>query len=68
MLTFISLLVYIAMKKKLKNEFTVEGALIEMGNLMCKSFGNDIIISEPTKKMKAVASLLDYMVPMKLGV
>lgn len=68
MLTFISLLVYIAMKKKLKNEFTVEGALIESGNLMCKTFDNEIIISEPTKKMKAVASLLDYMVPMKLGV
>jgi len=68
LLTFISLLVYIAMKKMLKNEFTVEGALIEMGNLMCKSFGKDIIVSEPTKKMKAVASLLGHMVSMRLGV
>jgi len=68
MLTFISLLVYIAMKKMLKNEFTVEGALIEMGNLMCKSFDNGTIVSEPTKKMKSIASLLGYMVPMRLGV
>lgn len=48
--------------------FTVEGALIEMGNLMCKSYGEKTIICEPTKNMKTIAKLLGYMVPINLGV
>ena len=68
MLTFISLLVYIEIKNLLKGTYTVEGAMIEMGNLMCKIYGKNVIISEPSKKMKEVAELLGYMVPMKLGV
>jgi transposase len=68
MLNFISLIVYIEMKNLLQGEFTVEGALLEMTNLMCKVYQNEIIICEPTKKMKLVAELLKYMVPKKLGV
>jgi hypothetical protein len=68
MLVFLSLIVYLEMKKKLNTKFTVEAALIEMGNLMCKSFKETTIVLEPTKNMKAIAELLGYMVPMKLGV
>jgi hypothetical protein len=68
MLTFLSLLVYIEIKDRLQGKYTVEGAMIEMGNLMCKIYGKNVIVSEPSKKMKEVAELLGYMVPMKLGV
>ena len=68
MLTFISLIVCIEMKKRLGDKFTVEGALTEMENLMCKTYDDLVLVSEPTKKMKAIADLFGYMVPMKLGV
>ena len=68
MLNFISLIVYIELKALLKGEFTVEGALLEMTNLMCKIYQNKIIICEPTKKMKRIAELINYMVPKTLGV
>lgn len=68
MLNFIALIVYIEMKKLLKGEFTVEGAMLEMANLMCKVYQNEAIISEPTKKMKRIAELLNFMVPKKMGV
>jgi len=68
MLNFIALIIYIEMKNLLQGEFTVEGALLEMTNLMCKIYQNDIIICEPTKKMKRIAELLNYTVPKTLGV
>jgi len=68
MLNFIALIVYIELKTLLKGEFTVEGALTEMTNLMCKIYQNKIIIAEPTKKMKRIAELIKYVVPKTLGV
>jgi hypothetical protein len=68
MLTFVTLTIYLEIKNRLNGKYTVEGAMIEMGNLMCKIYGKNVIVSEPTKKMKEVAELLSFMVPMKLGV
>ena len=68
MLNFMALITYIEMKKLLQGEYTVEGALLEMSNLMCKVYQDEIIICEPTKKMKRIAELFKYMVPKKLGV
>ena len=68
MLTFITLTIYLEIKNRLNGKYTVEGAMIEMGNLMCKIYAKNVIVSEPTKKMKEIAELLSYMVPMKLGV
>jgi transposase len=68
MLNFIALIVYIELNKRLKGEFTVEGALLEMNNLMCKVYNNETIICEPTKKMKRIAELFHYVVPKKSGV
>ncbi|MDR1733047.1 MAG: transposase [Synergistaceae bacterium] len=68
MLTFITLLIYLEMKSRLKGKFTVERAIVDMGNLMSKSYGNHTIICEPNKNMKAIAELLGFMVPMTLGV
>jgi hypothetical protein len=52
----------------LSDKFTVEAALTEMANLMSKIYDETIIVCEPTKSMKNIASLIEYMVPMKLGV
>ena len=41
---------YIELRFLLKGEFTVEGALLEITNLMCKIDQNKIIICEPAKK------------------
>jgi transposase len=68
MLNFIALIGYIEINKRLKGEFTVEGALLEMTNLMCKIYNNETIICEPTKKMKRIAELLSYTVPKTSGV
>jgi transposase len=68
MLTFITLTIFLELKTLLKGKYTVEGAMTEMGNLMCKIYGKNVIVSEPTKKMKEIAEFLGYMVPMKLGV
>jgi len=68
MLTFIALIIHLEMKRCLSDKFTVEEALTEMANLMAKTYGETTIVCEPTKNMKNIASLLGYMVPMKLGV
>jgi hypothetical protein len=58
MLTFISLIIYIEYKRKLRGKYTVEEALMEMSNLMCRVYGEDILVSEPTKKMKEIIGLI----------
>ena len=61
MLTFLALIVYLEYKKKLCNKYTVESALMEMSNLMCRIYENNIIVSEPTKNMKDICALLGCM-------
>jgi len=60
MLTFISLITYIEYKRKLCCKYTVEEALMEMSNLMCRVYGDNILISEQSKKMKEIISLVEY--------
>jgi transposase len=68
MLNFLSLVVYLSLKKDLKDRYTVEGALAEMTNLMCKIYDGELLICEPTKKMKDICALLDIGVPNFSGV
>ena len=68
MLNFLSLIVYMQIMELLKDEYTVEQTLIQMGNLMCSVYNDMIIVSEPAKKMKDIAELLGIMVPKSLGV
>jgi transposase len=68
LLNFLSLVVYLGLKKDLKNKLTVEAALTEMTNLMCKVFDGTLLVSEPTKKMKEICSSLRVVVPNSLGV
>jgi transposase len=68
LLNFMALVVYLGIKKDLADKYTVEGALAEMGNLMCKVFEGELLVSEPTKKMKDICELLGVGVPNFLGV
>jgi transposase len=69
MLTFLSLVVYIEYKKKLRGKYTVEDALMEMSNLMCRIYDdNKLLVAESTKKMKEICSLLGCMEVKTLGV
>ena len=68
MLTFLTLIVYLEYKKRLCNKYTVEAALMEMSNLMCRIYENNTLISEPTKKMKEIYALIDYMEVKSSGV
>lgn len=68
MLTFIALVVCLEIKNRLGTKYTVEAAMMEMGNLMCKIYDKKVIICEPTKNMKEIAALLGYIVPKELGI
>lgn len=68
MLNFLALVVYLGLHKDLKGKYTVEGALSEMANLMCKVFDDTLLVCEPTKKMKEICSLFAIMVPTSSGV
>jgi transposase len=58
MLTFLSLIVYIEYKKTLAGKYAVDEALMEMSNLMRRIYDDKLIVSEPTKKMKEIISLI----------
>jgi transposase len=60
MLTFISLVIYIEYKRKLCDKYAVEEALMEMSNLMCRVYADNIIVSELNKKMKEIISLIEH--------
>jgi hypothetical protein len=64
--------VYLEYKKALRSKYTVEEALMEMSNLMCRIYDNKPenkpLVAEPTKKMKEICSLLGCMEVKRLGV
>jgi len=66
MLTFVSLLVYIELRNLLGEVFTVEGALLEMSNLMCCVYGELVVVCEPTRRMNEIAELLGVVLPKTL--
>jgi len=68
MLNFLALILFLEFKKALKGKYTVEGALAELSNLMCTIYEREVLVMEPTKKMKEIFSLLNLMVPNSLGV
>ena len=68
LLNFLSLVVYLGLKKDLLEKYTVECALTEMNNLMCKVFDGELLVCEPTKKMKEISALLGVGVPNSVGV
>jgi len=68
LLLFITLIVFVLMKKELGKEHTVEEALLTMRNLKCKVYDEEIIIQEISKRQKDILERLKVIVPKKLGI
>jgi transposase len=68
MLVFLSLILFISLREKLKSAMTMDQALIRLRGLKAKIYENQIIIQEPNKKVKDIAKLLNIILPTSLGV
>lgn len=67
-LQFITLIAFTQLKKKFGKECTVEEALINMRNLKCKVYDDEILIGELTKQQKMITKNVDVIVPKTLGI
>jgi len=67
-LMFLTLVVFVLLRKELQNKYTVEEVLMSMRNLKCKIFDNEILIGEIPKQQKEILSLLNIIVPKKMGI
>lgn len=68
MLVFLSLILFISMREKLKSAMTMDQALIRLRGLKAKVYENEIIVQEPNKKIKDIAKSLNIILPTSLGV
>ena len=68
LLVFISLIIFMSMRQKLKKEYTVEQALLILRSLKAKKYDAEILVQENTKKVKDIAKLLDIIMPINLGI
>lgn len=67
-LQFLSLIMFVQLKKKIGKKHTVEEVLLTFRNLKCKIFEKEIIINEPTRQQKDLAKVLGLILPKNLGI
>ena len=67
-LMFLTLVVFTMLRKGLQNKYTVEEALMCMRNLKCKVFDKEVLVGETSKQQKEILSLLNIIVPKKVGI
>ena len=67
-LNFIVLILFIKVRGRLKEEFTVQQALIILHSLKAKVFDSEILITELSKKQKTILALLNITVPINPGI
>lgn len=67
-LQFISLILFVQLKKQIGKKHTVEEVLLTMRNLKCKVFDRELIISEPTRQQKDLAKIFGFILPKSLGI
>lgn len=65
---FICLSAFLALKKELGKDITVEEALLSLRNLKVKVFEKEMIIPELTKEQKEIYEKLGIIVPKVLGI
>ena len=65
---FITLIIFIELRKALDNKCTVEQALLITRNLKCKIFDDKIVIAEITKQQKEIFALCNAIVPRICGI
>lgn len=68
LMQFLSLAIFVKIKKELGKKYTVEDLTLIMRNLKAKIYENNIIIGELTKKQKELMKKLDILMPKNLGV
>lgn len=67
-LQFIVLVLFLEFRDCLKNNFTVEQAVLITRNIKCKVFKKELLIAELNKKQKQIFELCDIMVPKFYGI
>lgn len=67
-LQFLSLIMFVQLKKRIGKKHTVEEVLLTLRNLKCKVFEKELIINEPTRQQKDLAELLGLILPKSLGI
>lgn len=67
-LMFLTVIVFMLLRKTLENKYTVEEALMIMRNLRCKVYDKEILVAETDKRQKEILSLLNIIVPKKCGI
>ena len=67
-LQFIALIIYIKIREKLEQKYTVEKILMILSGLKCKVFTNQVIPAELTKEQKLILKNYDILVPKFLGI
>ena len=68
LLSFIALILFILVRQKLSEKFTVNQAILILRNLKAKIFDSSTIVAEASKKQKIILELLDYTVPILPGI
>ncbi|MEW5761271.1 MAG: transposase [Candidatus Thermoplasmatota archaeon] len=68
LLSFITLLVFVFLKKEIGADYTVEEILLTLRNLKCKVYDDEILIQEPTKRQKEILEKLKIIVPKRMGI
>lgn len=67
-LQFLSLILFVQLKKRIGKKHTVEEVLLTFRNLKCKVYEKELIINEPTRQQKDLAKLLGFILPKNLGI
>lgn len=68
LLMFVTLTVFLLLRKQLGKNVTVEEALLLLRNLKAKVFGKEMIISEVAKEQRNIFEKLGIIVPKVLGI
>jgi len=68
LLIFMTLIVFLLLKKEIGQKHTVEEILLKMKNLKCKVYDNEILIQELTKQQREIIEKLNIIVPKTMGI
>lgn len=64
-ISFISLIIFIEIRDKLKNKYQFEEAMLLLKNLKVRTYGDNEIIGEPTKDQRLILECLQIELPNK---
>jgi len=68
LLIFITLSLFLLLKKRLGKTVSVEESLLQLRNIKAKVYKDEIIIPEMTKKQRLLFEKFDIIVPKTLGI